>query len=132
MNRKSGSGIERRRHLGRALGPRILDAELFGVHAVGAGLLERRQAPIHGTLEGWSAGNASANLIAQAAKIRFQRRRLECFRNQTIGGFSIGIMIGGEREKNCQKKENEPQAPESASHSGELEMNLRESERGQD
>ncbi len=95
------------------------DGELFGVHAVGAGVFERRHAPIHRTLEGWSSGNTPTDFVAQSTKIRFQGGRLECFRNQTIRGFSIRMRIGGESKKKTkdEEKEMESQPPEFASHS---------------
>src|ERR1700677_2727760 len=82
----------------------MLDGEFFGVNAVSANVLERRQAPIHCALEGRSARNASTNLVAQAAKIGFERRRLERFRNQAIREFFIRIKIGGRSKHTKSRK----------------------------
>jgi hypothetical protein len=72
----------------------MLDGELFGVHAVGIRVFERRHSPVHGVLEGRSAGNTSANLVRQPPEIRFQRRRLECFGNQTLRDVGMRLTIG--------------------------------------
>src|SRR5580658_2922234 len=109
----------------------MLDGEFFGVNAVSASVLERRQAPIHCALKGRSAWNASTNLVAQAAKIAFERRRLERFRNQAIREFFIRIKIGGGSEhtksREIQEKVFYPSEP--MNHSEALETNLGESER---
>ena len=69
------------------------DSEFLGVHAFGASFFERRYAPVHRALKGGSSGNASANFIGQAAEVRFQGRRLERLRNQTIRDLLVRIAI---------------------------------------
>jgi hypothetical protein len=108
----------------------VLDGEFFCMNAVSASDFERRNAPIHRPLEGWSAGDASANLVAQTAKVGFQWRRFERFRDQAICDFFIRIMISRESEKS-KSRENQQKIScpsEFTNHSGALEINLPESE----
>src|ERR1700679_1406013 len=101
------------------------------MNAVSDSVFKGRNAPIDCSLEGGSAWNASTNLVAQAAKVGFQGRWFERFRNQTIGDFFIRSTIsrGSEHCKNRETQEKISCPSEFTNHSGALEMNLRESER---
>ena len=72
-------------HSRRAFRPRCLDGEIFGMNAVRACGLERRNAPFDRLLHGWRARNATANLVGQLLQIGFERRGLLGLGDHAIG-----------------------------------------------
>jgi hypothetical protein len=60
------------------------------MNTVGTSGGEGLHSPGHGVLHGGRAWDASADLIGQALKIAFQRRRLQGGLNYAIGFVSVG------------------------------------------